>query len=148
MKSQAILVFSMLTMGFALYPHPTQTAPAKPSVETETEALEIVRTFATSELDHAMRQQRYASLDEIVASSLAKRYESQLTLKDAFSGTIGGYLLTVLPSADGKRYTLSMTYLASNCGTSFFTNEAGVIYLGKPIDCHGSELKGPATPAH
>jgi len=54
----------------------------------------------------------------------------EINVVDTHSATIKDYRLSVVPSADGQHFQLSLL-TKSGCGYSLFTNESFVIYEAK-----------------
>src|SRR5579863_3873391 len=109
-----------------------------PAPTSREKALQVARALGTAELDLFMSKHAYAPLAE--AAREARRLTptmSPIVSLDFVSGTSGSYLVSITTSSDAKHFQLSMTPSANDCSWSLFSNERGVIYFGKAIDCFG-----------
>ncbi len=100
---------------------------------TQNEAIRLLRMINTAELDIFNRTQSYAPLAQV----LDKLGTPQgIKLVDSSMGTLRGYSVSVVVSADGKHYVSAIVPLTSGCGFSAFSRgEVAVIHLGTPLGC-------------
>lgn len=104
---------------------------------TREQALEVARSLGTSEMDIFLTKGHiYAPLDQAVKNAQRMNPNmSPIVSVDSVSGTSGSYLISITTSSDQKHFKLSMTPKANDCSWSLFSDEHGIIYFGKPIDC-------------
>ena len=128
----ALLSLSGITIAFSgsiPQESPNQLAPK--------EALALVRTINSAEQTIKINESNYCALDVLLKKADWFPRQSEIALSDNSSGTLKGYKLSIVASADGKHYQLSLRP-ASGCGVAYFTSESGLIYEGKGLGCSTS----------
>jgi len=101
---------------------------------SSTEALSLVRALSTTEAEKKETEQSFVSLQKLLQHRVMQRRLQEINVLDAHSATIRDYRLSVVPSADGQHFQLSLVP-KSGCGYSLFTNESFVIYEAKALGC-------------
>lgn len=120
-------------------------------VETSRESrmigISVVRLINTAEANYRYRHGTYASLKALFDSgtiSEAQKRSGVPGMQLAASGdVVPGWSLTLVTSAKGRSYELSVRNTGDPCMFSFFSDQRGIIYQGGVIDC-SIELK-PAS---
>jgi hypothetical protein len=122
----------------------TDTGPEKPDLERRARAIGLLRTINTAEAAEASQYGSFASWQTLLAHSstymndwLAKFYaqEAGLQFRD-LPEILPDWSLRLNVHADGKGYDVMLRDLASKrCAFAAFTNESGIIWHGKAIDC-------------
>jgi len=128
-----VLLLAALSAGSAAQ---TQTAD---SPETRLQALNVVRVFNTAEARFG--QKHFASVEEIVRSGtlpeVAKLYPnanwSGVDLQS--QEPIPGWQLQIVVGPEGQSYKLSLIEKSGPCRFGYFSDEVGIIYHGKAINC-------------
>ena len=104
---------------------------------TDVDAVSLVRQFNTAEAElfgARNGSHRYMPLAKVLETpSLKSQIKVSVAISDETSGTVKNYSVSLIPSADGKHYMLSLAPMG--CGPAFFSNETGVIYPGKAAGC-------------
>jgi len=98
------------------------------------EALSLVRALSTIEGEKKATEQSFVSLQKLLQHRVMQRRLQEINVLDTHSATIRDYKLSVVPSADGQHFQLSLVP-KSGCGYSLFTNESFVIYEAKALGC-------------
>ena len=110
-----------------------------PSMPRE-RALLIIRTINTAEVEMLKTRKQYVGLPQLVQLDMFALTDLQSVKQGAALAPDGGpipvgsYALRVDPSADGRRYTVSLVGQI-RCSASWFSNESGAIFEGKAIGC-------------
>ena len=103
-------------------------------------ALVLMRSISAAETEMLKTKKQYVGLPQLVQLDMFALNELQSVRQGAVLAPDGGpvpvgsYALRVDPSADGRRYTVSLVGQI-RCSTSWFSNESGAIFEGKAIDC-------------
>ena len=119
------------------------------------QAVSVVRLFSAAEIDYFHTNSRYAGFAELVNSKqLAQTamespehlsaYRSVNLQSD--SEPVAGYVLGLIVAADGTTYKLSLTQKTVKCGFGVFTDEKGLLYEGKAIDCTTADTASGPLP--
>lgn len=100
------------------------------------QALNLVRTIASVEATIKIKRSSYGSIQDAIAfgQSYGDFKDVAISAADSSSATVKDYRISLVASADGQHFQISMRPI-SGCGVSFFTNEAGVIYQGSALGC-------------
>jgi hypothetical protein len=99
------------------------------------EGLELVRAINTIQAEMKLREQKYAGLGELLKASYFRRSPNgRLTVGNGFAGKLKDYEVSVVVSADGQHYQVSLLPSAG-CARALFSNESGLIYEGKGLGC-------------
>ena len=101
----------------------------------------IVRVIKAAENKYHQSHRRFASWQELYDSGALWDVQSAVDewRKVAFANgpeAIPGYRLSLIVSAEGAGYSISLRDIASNgCGLSMFSDQNGPVYEGAPLDC-------------
>jgi hypothetical protein len=123
----AMLAFTVVLSGIALVA--TQPAPA----DDQRAAITVMRAINTAE--NAVRQSggKFVPLAQLVDHPMMARVKANIAV-DGNTITHQGAQLRLALSADASGYQV-MVVPASTCGTAVFSDERGLIYTGKVLDC-------------
>lgn len=103
---------------------------------TQDEAFRLLRTINTVEANIFSRTESYVPLAQIL-DELGTRPD--IKLADSSMGTLKGYSVSVVVSADGKHYISAIVPVSSACGFSAFSRgEMAVIHVGTQLGCPGA----------
>jgi hypothetical protein len=104
----------------------------------------ILRLIAAAESDYFRAQGRYATFEELIQSGQIQRTSTQssdylralqsLHLQPD-SQPVAGFTFNLWVSPSGNRFHLSLTQREEKCGVGWFTDDAGVLYRGKAVNC-------------
>ena len=111
---------------------------AQTSAQTNRDdVLQLARAVNTAELDLFMTSGHvYAPLEKALKDAQKMNPGmGQITPIDSVSGSSGNYIISIVISPDEKHYRLSIIPKTNDCSWSLFSDERGVIYFGKAIDC-------------
>ena len=111
----------------------------------------VVRLIGSAEAAWFQNHGRYATLAELIQSGQVERTAGQssdyksalkwLSLQSE-SQPVAGFSLNLTVSSSGTGYQLYLTQKGNKCGVGWFTDEAGVLYEGKAVNC---EEHSPAS---
>jgi len=114
---------------------------------SEDEAVGLVRTINTAQVgfESYSNPRRYASLKELIVmldENSGKEQQvvygansfKELQLIDGSTGRLKNYTVSVVASTDGQHYILELIN-RSNCDSSFFSSDTGIIYTGTGLGC-------------
>ena len=128
----------------------------KPDSSSDTSrAVAIVRLLSTAEIDSFRINHRYVTFAELVKSNQLthtvmespEHFSAFRSLNlQSDSEPVLGYLLDLTVAPDGASYKLSLTHKAVNCAPGLFTDEKGILYEGKPLDCAVEEQAPVSVP--
>ncbi|HLW81784.1 MAG TPA: hypothetical protein VKS20_07070 [Candidatus Acidoferrales bacterium] len=131
-------------------PPPQRGLQRMQAVETSRDSrmigVSVVRLINTAEIDYKnAHDNKYASWDELLRSGVVGDEQAHWGLLRGMRLSPGqevvpGWTLSLVVSADGQSYELSLRNLIDPCAFSFFSDRRGVIYQGGVIDC-SVELK-------
>ena len=115
--------------------------PASTNHELRAKAVNAVRVINTAEYNYRHEKGRFGSWQELYASGAVTTVEKSrpqftgLSLSEA-PEVIPGYRLDVVVAADGSTYSVALHRTENqDCGFSVFSDQRGIIYQGKAIDC-------------
>ena len=135
MKQKLILAVAMLAaLSVITIPIVKTHSQAMSDQLSSTEALFLVRTLSTTEAEKKEKEQSFVSLQKLLQHRAMQRRALEINVLDMHSARIRDYRLSVVPSADGQHFQLSLVP-KSGCGYSLFTNESFVIYEAKALGC-------------
>ncbi len=135
MKPKLILTLAILaSLSVVTIPVVKTRSQAMSNQLSSTEALSLVRALSTTEAEKKETEQSFVSLQKLLQHRVMQRRLQEINVLDAHSATIRDYRLSVVPSADGQHFQLSLVP-KSGCGYSLFTNESFVIYEAKALGC-------------
>lgn len=135
MKPTLMLTIAMLAvLSGVTIPIVKTHSQAMSNQLSSSEALTLVRALSTTEAEKKQTEQSFVSLQNLVQHRALQRRAQEINVLDANSATIRDYKLSVVPSADGQHFQLSLAP-KSGCGYSLFTNETFVIYEAKALGC-------------
>lgn len=119
-----------------------QNPPSAATHRRRAQAVNAARLINTAEITYRSRNGRYAGWREL--RPLARQIQfagpvrpshAELVLQDA-PEVIPGWRLELTTSADGAHYQFALQDTEDKaCGFSFFSDDHGVIYQGKAINC-------------
>lgn len=101
----------------------------------------VTRVINAAELAYRHTHKRFGSWQELYDSAALWDVQSAADEWRKVSFATGpepipGYRLSLLVSADGSAYSMSLQDTDSNgCGSSLFSDQNGLIYQGAPLDC-------------
>jgi hypothetical protein len=95
-------------------------------------ALALVRTFNTAQAEAKSRKGHYGSVKDLVAVGYLD--PEQFADAEEFGAKVKDYKLSLVVSADGQRYQVSLRP-GAGCGYALFSSEAAVIYEGDGLGC-------------
>ncbi|HVA16572.1 MAG TPA: hypothetical protein VMV59_02550 [Candidatus Dormibacteraeota bacterium] len=152
MFAAGALACAALAMAQAQKPAPPASEPYRPLKrdaaiiqpnDARATAVNVVREINTAEVEHSAWHGTYASWNELYSATDEQKRWQRLQLS-AGPEIVPGWTLSLVASADGKSFELSLRSLADKCGFSFFSDQRGVIYEGSAIGCAKVEV----VPAH
>ena len=133
------LLLSVIGLGFFWVPGTrSEAATSQPSY-----ALATVRMINTAESLAHRSGGKFLPLDQLISSGpLKQAAEMNPDFSSAYSQMkpvkgpemLDGFDLGMLVSSDGSAYKLSLDN-KEKCGTTYFSDERGLIYAGKPLGC-------------
>ena len=137
MKPQLLVVLAILaTLSVITVPvFKTNSQSLTDKLETN-EALGVVRLVAATEAEKKSAGNSFVTLPELMAHPAMKGRLEEISMVDSRTATFRNYTLTVIPSADGQHFQLSLVP-KFGCGDSLFTNETFVIHEAKAPGCAG-----------
>jgi len=106
----------------------------------------VVRLIGFAETAYFRAHGRYVTFAELVQSGQIEQialestaYRAALQLLDLKSDSqpVPGFTLGLVVAADGRQFKLSLTEPGEKCPVGWFTDEAGILYEGKAVDCPG-----------
>ena len=128
---RAFLATILLSVFAVAGPH--RTARTLPEGSGDP-VLRLIRMVGTTEAEFSASEGGYVSLAALLKHRNFRGYASKLELIDSTSAKTGGYILSVIPSADGKRFQVSLVP-EQGCGVAYFSSENYLIYQGKGLGC-------------
>jgi len=134
MKPKLMLTFAILAvLSVITIPVVKTHSQAMSGQLSSNEALTLVRTLSTIEAEQKDTEQSFVSLQKLLPRVMQRRLQ-EINVVDTHSATTRDYKLSVVSSADGQHFQLSLVP-KSGCGYSLFTNESFVIYEAKALGC-------------
>lgn len=100
-----------------------------------------IRVINAAESSYLQRRKRFGSWQELYDSGALRDVQKAVEDWRRVSFATGpeaipGYRMSLLVSADGSAYSISLRDTDSNgCGLSLFSDQSGLIYQGTPIGC-------------
>lgn len=135
MKPKIMIVLAMLAVFSGItIPVLNSHSQAMTNQLTANEAMNLVRIISTIEGEMKATEQSFVSLQKVLQHRVMQSRLQGISVVDIDSATIKDYRLSVVPSADGQHFQLSLVP-KSGCGYSLFTNETFVIYEAKALGC-------------
>src|SRR6185295_2707024 len=121
MKPKLMLVLAILAVlsGMTI-PILNTHSQAMTNQLTADEAVNLVRIISTIEGEKRATEQSFVSLQKLLQHRVMQGRLQEINVVDVDSATIKGYRLSVVPSADGQHFQLSLVP-KSVCGYSLFT---------------------------
>jgi hypothetical protein len=104
-------------------------------------AIEAVRLINAAEYDYRTSYGHFASWAEVYGSNAVKDLLQTWPKIDELSiapsdEVIPGFRLTLLVGEEGAAYSVTLREMKGNgCGISVFSDQSGLIYEGKIVDC-------------
>ena len=96
-------------------------------------AITVMRAINTAENATSGRGGTYVHLTELLEHPAMARVKPTITVSDGVA-THQGATIRLALSSDGKQYQVSIVP-AKTCGWAAFSDERGLIYTGKVLDC-------------
>jgi hypothetical protein len=98
------------------------------------DAVNAVRRVNTAEFQNMPDAKKFVPFGELITSAAWKRLNAQnaLRLSDGAIGLLPGFELRL--TTDGTTYSLSLTDKSDPCKFTLYSDDAGIIYTGYPID--------------
>ncbi|MGH9732231.1 MAG: hypothetical protein ACRD4A_11050 [Candidatus Acidiferrales bacterium] len=148
----AILALGALACAALVMAQSGERAPAVPRDPmvfqapnaVRTTGVNVVRLINTAEAEYKSAHDGYAAWPELYRSGIIAKHEKaglmfgNLNLS-AGPEVVPGWTLSLVTSADGKSYELSLRNLKDKCEFSFFSDQRGVIYEGNAIGCETAQ---------
>jgi hypothetical protein len=135
MKPKLMLFLGMLAVLSGITIPILQTrSQAMTNQLAASEAVNLVRLISTIEGEKKATEQSFVSLQKLLQHRVMQSRLREINIVDVDSATIKDYRLSVVPSADGQHFQLSLVP-KSGCGYSLFTNESFVIHEAKAPGC-------------
>lgn len=123
-------LFALLCAGSVLLAQKEEPSPAL----SREEAIAFVRAVNTVQASFVIHTKAYASLGQVLNSRAIKQGGAALTLESPHKAIFKNYDVSLTLSPDVKGYHLSLTP-RSGCELALFSDESGLIYYGRRIDC-------------
>jgi type II secretory pathway pseudopilin PulG len=137
MKPQFLVVLAILaTLSVITLPVFKTNSQALTDKLESNEALSVVRLVATTEGEKKSTVNSFVTLRELMTHPAMNGRLEEISMVDSHTATFRNYTLTVIPSADGQHFQVSLVP-KSGCGYTLFTNETFVIYEAKASGCAG-----------
>ena len=102
------------------------------------DALHVVRAANTAELDVKLKTQQFVGLQTLLEHKIIKHTGASFNSQGGSSAMVANYQLSIVVSEGRDHYRLSMVPV-EQCATAYFSDDSGVIYLGKALGCAGGE---------
>ena len=125
----------VLTMlGFALLLATIGLAATQPSPDDQRRsAIMLMRAINTAEHAVMSRSGKFVHLAELVEHPAMGRVKADIAVKGA-TATYQGATIRVALSTDATQYQVAVVP-GETCGWAAFSDERGLIYTGKVLDC-------------
>src|SRR6476660_3025072 len=116
MKPKLMLTVAMLAvLSGVTIPLVKTHSQAMSDQLSSNEALTLVRALSTTEAEKKEKEQSFVSLQKLLQHRAMQRRALEINVVDMHSATIRDYRLSVVPSADGQHFQLSIVP-KSGCG--------------------------------
>jgi hypothetical protein len=143
----SVLTFSIVVI-VAARTHQAQTVAAQMNPDKAVEAARIrdkaidaVRLINAAEYDYRKSFGHFAAWPEVYGSSAVRNLLqtwpkiNELSIAPS-DEVIPGFRLTLLVGEEGAAYSVALREMKGNgCGISVFSDQSGLIYEGKIVDC-------------
>jgi hypothetical protein len=126
-----MLSATLVSLGLLLQDSPRVTAGGL----DEQLAVDLVRKINTTQVEFRLQNNAYVSLDQLLEHRFMADSKALLEPADRTSAALADYHLRVVATDDGQRYTVMIASQAVRCGFAVFSDEGGVIYVGKALGC-------------
>lgn len=121
-------------LGVALVLASAAVAATQPSADAgRRSAVTVLRAINTAESALKQRTGRYAHLTDLLEHPAMARVRPNLAVNDRVV-THQGASIRLAVSSDGAQYQVSVVP-GETCGWAAFSDERGLIYTGKVLDC-------------
>ena len=97
---------------------------------SQREAIYLLRRLNTIQIHLLAKEGAYAPLAEITRTL----NDNDVVMNGADTAAVKDYTLTIVLSADGRSYRAAL-HPTTQCGEAYFTDNGGVIYLGRALGC-------------
>ena len=134
MVCKTVLALVILSIVFSgALPGPTsQASEEKAQLE---HSVTLVRNVNSAEMLLYRKTRSFVNLEGLMNQPTLADDSISLVSRDSFSADVKNFVLTVLASSDGKHFHVSMVPTKGTCETAVFSDEAGLVYLGRALDC-------------
>jgi hypothetical protein len=94
-----------------------------------------VRFLNTLEYSYKQKSGKFGSLEELKSSEEWKTTAARSPMFSTMTGgdLAAGYDISVIADPAGTKYRISAKATDSQCGSSFFSDEKGLIFQGSPL---------------
>ena len=125
----------VLTMlGFAVLLATIGVAASQPSPDDQRRAaITLMRAVNTAEAAVKARTGKYVHLTELLGHAAMGRLKAEIVV-DAAMATYHGSTIRLALSTDASQYQVAIVP-GETCGWAAFSDERGLIYTGKVLDC-------------
>lgn len=122
------------TIAIAILGTVAVTISAQPSADDQRRAaITLMRAINTAENAVRQRTGKYVHLTELLEHPAMGRVKPDIAV-DGSVATYQGTTIRLALSSDGKQYQVSVVP-GETCGWAAFSDERGLIYTGKVLDC-------------
>lgn len=134
----------VVLIGCALLPRAAFARPKEDPLSSKqgATALNFARQVNAAERTFLHAHGRYATIAELVKVEQQERTTQglppspgPLETANLQSEPVPGFHFRFIIASDGSAYEMSLRELGVSCGYSLFSNEGGVLYEGKTLDC-------------
>lgn len=135
-----LVLASIIALSLCLVPvTSSQTKPNQGNY-----ALTTVRLVNTAQSYAHRSGGKYLPLEQLIATGALKQAaETNSDFNSAYTklnlqksgAMLEGFELAVIVSSDGTRYELSVNNAKESCGPAYFSDQRGLIYVGKALGC-------------
>lgn len=124
----ATVIFFVVLVATA-FTQPTQPAPDP----ARRAAITVMRMINTAEAAIRHRTGKYVDLADLINHAMMSAVRAEI-VANGDTITYRGQQLRLALTADAMQYQ-AMVLPAETCGTAVFSDERGLIYTGKVLDC-------------
>jgi hypothetical protein len=142
MKKIIVLTFTLVVL-FSVPLVGAADTPSGSLQEKKSIAVNFIRLINTAEMNYRHDHGTYATFADLVKSSLLEKTAARFEMfapaykqmnSESESEPLPGLSFGLVIAADGAKYKLSAQE-KQKCGFAFFSDEGGLIFEGKVIDC-------------
>ena len=111
-----------------------ETQLVETSQDSNAIGIGVLKTIVTAEVQYNTQHGSFVSWHELYRAPEVQKGWQPLHLS-AGPEIIRGWTLSLVASADGQSFQLSVRNLADPCRLSFFSDQNGIIYEGGSLNC-------------